>query len=79
MAEVSYGMPEVSDKFGTWPSYTAFLVNLRSGIQNSQPIDTGTMRQFAKWFDEFDSKRNLNLIKTFPEFEYFYKACKEVQ
>ena len=79
MAEVSYGMPEVSDKFGTWPSYTAFLVNLRSGIQNSQPIDTGTMRQFARWFDEFDSKRNLNLIKTFPEFEYFYKACKEVQ
>jgi pyruvate-formate lyase-activating enzyme len=79
MAEVSYGMPEVSDKFGTWPSYTAFLVNLRSGIQNSQPIDTGTMIQFAKWFDEFDSKRNLNLIKTFPEFEYFYKACKEVQ
>ena len=79
MAEVSYGMPEVSDKFGTWPSYTKFLVNLRSGIQNSQPIDTVTMIQFARWFGDFDTKRNLNFVKTFPELEDFYKACKEIQ
>lgn len=76
MLEVSHGMPEVSDKFGTWAAYTSFLINLRTGIQNSQPVDAGIMRQFALWFDDFDKKRNLNLSKTFPELESFYLACK---
>ena len=33
-------------------------------------------RDFARWFTEFDKRRDCSLVKTFPEMEEFYNACK---
>ena len=33
-------------------------------------------RDFARWFTEFDKRRDCSLVKTFPEMEEFYNDCK---
>jgi len=78
LQSIAPSMPEVSDKFGTWTAYTSFLINLRDGIQNSNPPDINILRKFNKWFNEFDQKRNLNFIDTFPELATFYNNCGNI-
>ena len=76
MENISINMPEVSDKFGTWYSYTEFLTKLRDGIRHNQTDNTMLKQRFATWFDDFDNKRNLNFVNTFPELTKFYNECK---
>lgn len=35
-------------------------------------------KDFAKWFTEYDRRRNVNLLNTFPELEKFYRICNEL-
>jgi hypothetical protein len=76
MQSISVDMPDVSDKFGTWPGYTDFLIKLRDGIRFNKNDNTMLKQRFATWFDDFDSKRNLNFVNTFPELAKFYDECK---
>lgn len=34
-------------------------------------------RDFYNWFNEYDRRRNLNFLKTFPDMEKFYKECEK--
>lgn len=76
MQSISVDMPDVSDKFGTWPGYTDFLIKLRDGIRFNKNDNTMLKQRFATWFDDFDNKRNLNFVDTFPELANFYDECK---
>jgi hypothetical protein len=33
---------------------------------------------FYNWFNEYDRRRNVNFLETFPEMENFYNHCKEL-
>ena len=33
---------------------------------------------FYNWFNEYDRRRNTNLLETFPEMEPFYRMCEEL-
>jgi len=35
-------------------------------------------KDFAVWFSEFDKRRNVNLLETFPELENFFNECKKL-
>ena len=35
-------------------------------------------KDFYNWFTEYDRRRNVNLLKTFPEMTDFYNLCKEI-
>jgi organic radical activating enzyme len=35
-------------------------------------------RDFYNWFKEYDRRRNLNFLETFPEMENFYMLCKKL-
>ena len=35
-------------------------------------------KKFVKWYDDFDQKRKLNLLETFPEYTNFYNYCKSL-
>jgi hypothetical protein len=36
------------------------------------------MKDFYRFYNEYDRRRNTNFCKTFPEFEEFYHRCKEL-
>lgn len=40
-------------------------------------IESGR-KDFYNWFTEYDRRRNVNLLQTFPEMEPFWKLCKEI-
>jgi hypothetical protein len=77
MKNIETEMPDVSDKFGTWVGYTEFLCKLRDGIKYNDVDNTGIRRAFVNWFDDFDRKRNLNFVNTFPELANFYNEYKK--
>ena len=33
---------------------------------------------FYNWFNEYDQRRNTNLLETFPEMENFYRMCEDL-
>ena len=33
---------------------------------------------FYNWFNEYDRRRGVNFLETFPEMENFYNHCKEL-
>jgi len=35
-------------------------------------------RDFYNWFNEYDRRRETNLLETFPELEHFYKQCEAI-
>jgi hypothetical protein len=35
-------------------------------------------KDFYNWFNEYDRRRNVNFLETFPEMKDFYNLCKEV-
>lgn len=41
----------------------------------SEKINEGR-KDFYNWFTEYDRRRNLNFLKTFPDMEKFYKDCE---
>jgi len=39
---------------------------------------TDARKDFYNWFTEYDKRRNVNLLATFPELKSFYNLCKEL-
>ena len=43
---------------------------------NENKITEGR-KDFYNWFNEYDKRRNVNFLKTFPEMQNFYVLCKD--
>lgn len=74
----SNNIPEVTDIHGRYNTYIVFLENLRDTIKNNKTPNIQLQKKFVEWFDEYDKRRNLNLLKTFPEYTEFYNYCKSL-
>lgn len=71
-------MPEGTDYYGRWDQYIIFLENLADSIKNNTANKAYERKKFASWFQQFDERRKLNFLETFPEYENFYELCKSV-
>ena len=69
-------MPLVPDPYGQWIAFIEFLKPLSESLRNNTIDRTDHRKLFATWFDEFDQKRKINLLETFPEYKEFYEFCK---
>jgi pyruvate-formate lyase-activating enzyme len=69
-------MPIVPDLYGRWSTFIDFLKPLSESLKNNTNDRTEPRKLFARWFDEFDQKRKINLLETFPEYKEFYEYCK---
>ena len=78
MKENVASIPAVTDIHGRYETYISFLENLRDTIRNNKNSNTTLQKKFAEWFDEYDERRNLSLVKTFPEYKQFYEYCKSL-
>lgn len=76
MQERSVIMPEVPDFYGRWDQYIIFLQNLANSIRHSKQDRTMDRKKFVTWFNQFDERRKLNFLETFPEYKDFYNYSK---
>jgi sulfatase maturation enzyme AslB (radical SAM superfamily) len=72
-------MPIVSDYYGRWDQFIEFLRPLSASLKDNTSDRDEQRRKFARWFDDFDNRRKLNLIETFPEYLDFYNMCKALK
>ena len=69
-------MPLVPDYYGRWDTFIEFIRKLSDSLKDNS-IDRTEQRQiFGRWFDDFDQRRKMSLLETFPEFTDFYNLCK---
>ena len=60
--------------------------NIRDSIKNQEGEkidwvsgDVNDVRaSFYKWFKQYDERRKVNFLETFPEYKEFYNMCKEL-
>jgi pyruvate-formate lyase-activating enzyme len=71
-------MPIVPDYQGRWDTFIEFLRPLGDSLRNNTIDRTDQRKKFAEWFDDFDRRRKINLVETFPEYAEFYKLCKDL-
>ena len=71
-------IPVVDDYYGRYDQYIHFLSKLSKGIRNNANNNTEERKMFVSWYDNFDKRRNLNLLETFPEYTEFYNFCKSL-
>lgn len=69
-------MPVCEDFSGRYDQYIIFLKKLAESIKNNKENYTADRLKFYQWFQDFDSKRNLNLLETFPEYTEFFERSK---
>jgi len=69
-------MPEVPDYFGRWDSFVEFIKPLSESLKNNTMDRTKDRKHFVNWFNDFDNRRKMNLLETFPEYTEFYNMCK---
>jgi hypothetical protein len=69
-------MPIVPDYHGRWDTFIEFIRPLSASIRENTIDRTEQRRKFAQWFDDFDVRRKINLLETFPEYTEFYNYCK---
>ena len=50
---------------------------MRNTEYSDETLEEGR-RDFYNWFAEYDKRRNLNFLETFPEMESFYNMCKNI-
>jgi len=71
-------MPIVPDYYGRWDTFIEFIRKLSDSLKDNS-IDRTEQRQiFGRWFDDFDQRRKMSLLETFPEFTDFYNLCKSL-
>jgi hypothetical protein len=79
-------MLPVPDPLGTWESFLKWITNIRDSIKNQEGEkidwvggDVNDVRaSFYKWFKQYDERREVNFLETFPEYTEFYNMCKEL-
>ena len=69
-------MPIVPDYHGRWDTFVEFIKELSESLKNNTIDKTNERRYFANWFDDFDNRRKMHLLETFPEYTEFYNMCK---
>jgi len=69
-------MPIVPDYHGRWDTFVEFIKPLSESLKNNTIDRTQARRHFATWFDDFDNRRKMHLLETFPEYTEFYNMCK---
>lgn len=77
-------MRHVDDDWGGWAQYHDYIQEIYNGIKEQQGQKmtwmTGSLDdvrgRFFQFFHEYDKRRNLNFLKTFPEYASFYKNCR---
>jgi len=69
-------MPAVPDHFGRWDSFVEFIKPLSESLKNNTMDRTKDRKHFVNWFNDFDNRRKMNLLETFPEYTEFYNMCK---
>ncbi len=68
-------MSVVKHPWGQWDHYIDFLGTVKEGIDTAQNI-TERRVKFFTWFREYDKRRNVNLVGTFPEMNTFHSSCE---
>lgn len=61
--------------------YTRIVIWLRALVESGKydTDDAKTRADFVNFFDEYDKRKNLNFLKTFPELKKFYFRSKMLQ
>jgi hypothetical protein len=54
------------------------VVKYMETTEYSETKVTDGRQNFVKWFDEYDRRRNTNLLETFPEMKEFYFECMQL-
>lgn len=71
-------MPDVEDFHGRYDQYIIFLKKLSATMKTHSDDYTIVRREFYHWFTEYNKRRNLNLVETFPEYEKFFEYCSKL-
>jgi hypothetical protein len=68
-------IPNPTDFHGRYDQYMIFLRSLAESLANNTGDYTEDRKKFYHWYADFDKRRNINLMETFPELKDFYKMC----
>ena len=68
-------MTVVKHPWGQWDQYIDFLGTVKDGIDTAKDINNRRIKFFT-WFREYDKRRNVNLVETFPEMNVFHSSCE---
>lgn len=71
-------MPNPTDYYGRYDQYMIFLKSLADSMANNTGDYTEDRKKFYHWFNDFDKRRGINLVETFPELEDFYVMCGQI-
>ena len=71
-------MPNPTDYYGRYDQYMIFLKSLADSMANNTGDYTEDRKKFYQWFNDFDKRRGINLVETFPELEDFYVMCGQI-
>jgi hypothetical protein len=79
-------MRPVDDMWGNWPQYHDYIKSIHESIRDehgkSMQWITGDLEsvrgRFFQFFNEYDKRRNLNFVKTFPEYTRFFQDCRKI-
>ena len=83
----SQDIEKLIDERGTWDGYATLTFSEVDQLKRmidymNSPVDEHKLHvlrnDFKLFIDEYDQRRNLNFIKTFPELKNFYNICKEL-
>ena len=53
--------------------------NYFANVNYDEPRVKEGRADFYNWFNEYDVRRNVNFLETFPEMEGFYNLCKQTK
>jgi len=64
--------------YGRYDQYMIFLRSLAESMIDNTGDYTDDRKKFHEWFVNFDKRRGLNLVETFPELADFYNLCGQL-
>lgn len=71
-------MASLNHPWGSWSAYRGFLGGIarriREGGENGE-----ARRKFFSWFSQYDQRRGLNFLETFPEYQTFWELTRTLQ
>jgi hypothetical protein len=68
-------MPDVEDFHGRYDQYIIFLKKLSDTLKTHTDNYAIVRREFYHWFTEYNRRRDLDLVETFPEYKDFFEYC----
>lgn len=67
-----------TDNFDGFYDFEIEKLRRNLNLMKTGNTDTVAKKNFYKFFDQYDQKRNKNLVQVFPELESFYKSCEDL-